>query len=345
MPSVGDPVSPSLSSSSAKRHPRTLLVDNYDSYTFNLLQLLIQQCLATNNQPDTHILVIRNNQYSWAYVRDNILPYIDNVIISPGPGTPEKEEDFGICRNLILHSNFPVLGICLGHQGIADCFGGRVVRASVPVHGQRCLVELVDDRGDNDELFRGIPKEFMVVRYHSLVVEVSDQLEVLARAKGHVAAWNQGIEQVETRDVMALKVVGKPIWGVQFHPESVCSEYGDLILSNFHRLTPVDGEQSLIPEHVCRLSLNTVDRQKWAADDRQMKSAVRWSMVRKTVRLSDHADIGGLFIALFGDQRMPLWNNSTNDNDNNNANSRSQIHPKNNNISIMASGATKGSVT
>ncbi|KAJ1813750.1 para-aminobenzoate synthase, (PABA), partial [Coemansia sp. RSA 2599] len=176
MPFVGNPVS-------AEKHPRTLLVDNYDSYTFNLLQLLVHQCLATNNRPESHILVIRNNQYSWEHVRDAILPHIDNIIISPGPGTPEKEDDFGICRNLILYSKRPVLGICLGHQGIADCFGGRVVRASVPVHGQRCLVEV--GQGDGGGLFDGIPREFMVVRYHSLVVEGSDQLEILARARGH----------------------------------------------------------------------------------------------------------------------------------------------------------------
>ncbi|KAJ1882576.1 para-aminobenzoate synthase, (PABA) [Coemansia sp. RSA 1722] len=325
MPFVGNP-EPSAG------HPRTLLVDNYDSYTFNLLQLLIQQCLAANHQPDTHILVIRNNQYTWTYVKEQILPHIDNIVISPGPGTPEKEEDFGICRNLILYSNLPVLGICLGHQGIADCFGGRVVRAPVPVHGQRCLVELVVD---DSELFQGIPREFMVVRYHSLVIESSDQLEILAQAKGQVVAWNQGIEYTETRDVMALKVAGKPIWGVQFHPESVCSEYGDRIVANFHRMTPT-GQLNRIPEHVCRLSLSAADRRKWAVDGMQetVNCANRWSVVRRIVQLADDSDAGDMFAALFGNRRMPLWLDS--------ANAGSKSH--NNNLSIMAPGAG-GSVT
>ncbi|KAJ2012950.1 para-aminobenzoate synthase, (PABA), partial [Coemansia sp. S610] len=137
---------------------RTLLVDNYDSYTLNLLQLLVRQLPAGASVLDS-IVVIRNDQYSWATVRDTLLPHIDSVVISPGPGNPQRHEDFGVCGDLIHHAHLtgiPVLGVCLGHQGIAVAFGGTVKQCEVPVHGQQSPVELVPDDGELG-LFDGVP--------------------------------------------------------------------------------------------------------------------------------------------------------------------------------------------
>ncbi|KAJ1837161.1 para-aminobenzoate synthase, (PABA), partial [Coemansia sp. RSA 2703] len=216
-------------------YPRTLLVDNYDSYTFNILQLLISQCQAHKVDPSTHILVIRNDQHAWPTVRDRILPHIDSIVISPGPGTPERAEDFGVCTQLISDSRLPLLGVCLGHQGIAAAFGGHVRKSSVPVHGQTSTIEVV---GENTGIFEHMPRRSSVVRYHSLTVDEAgfphDELEVLARACGTVKAWVDGcVADVQTSEIMALRHRRRPLFGVQFHPESVCSEHGAQIIANF----------------------------------------------------------------------------------------------------------------
>jgi para-aminobenzoate synthetase len=190
---------------------KTLLIDNYDSFTFNLFQYLAE----INGEPP---LVVRNDELSWAEAA--LLP-VDNIVISPGPGRPERPEDFGICRQAILESPLPILGICLGHQGIGHLFGGRVRSAPPVMHGR--LSEIVHT---GEALFRGLPSPFTAVRYHSLVVdpELPEALRSLA--------W--------TRDgvLMGLAHRTRPIWGVQFHPESICSEHGRALLRNFRDLSP-----------------------------------------------------------------------------------------------------------
>lgn len=189
---------------------KTLLIDNYDSFTFNLFQLLAE---INGEAP----LVVRNDELTWAEVAQ--LP-VDNIVISPGPGRPERSGDFGICRQVILGSPLPILGVCLGHQGIGHLMGGRVVPAPRVMHGRIC--EIVHT---GEGLFQGLPSPFKAVRYHSLVLD--PHLPETLRA----IAW--------TRDgvLMGLAHRTRPIWGVQFHPESICSEQGLALLANFRDLS------------------------------------------------------------------------------------------------------------
>ncbi len=186
---------------------RTLLIDNYDSFTYNLFHYLAS---VSEQEP----VVVKNDEPGW---RASLLAEFDNVVLSPGPGTPEREADFGICAPVIRQFTGPLLGICLGHQGIAALHGGRVAPAAEPRHG-RCSTVF----HDGSELFTDIPSAFTVVRYHSLVV---DRLP----AELEPTAW--------TADgtLMALRHRERPQWGVQFHPESLCTEYGERLLGNFLR--------------------------------------------------------------------------------------------------------------
>jgi len=188
---------------------RTLLIDNYDSFTFNLYQYLAE----VNRVPP---IVVHNDTAPWEEIRDIDF---DNIVISPGPGRPEVPADFGICRQAILEANVPVLGVCLGHQGLCHLFGGKVDYAAQVMHGRASEVT-----HDGLELFAGIPSPFTVVRYHSLhVTALSPELEA--------TAW--------TRDgiLMGVRHRTRPMWGVQFHPESISTEHGQLLLQNFASLT------------------------------------------------------------------------------------------------------------
>ncbi len=190
---------------------QTLIIDNYDSYTFNLYQML-----AKVNGKKPH--VIRNNQINWHQLQE--LKF-DNIVISPGPGRPEKTKDFGICQQILQnHLNIPLLGVCLGHQGIAHYYGGKVIHAPEVRHGR-----LSDVYHNNNSLFKEIPTPFRVVRYHSLLVadELPNCLEKLA--------WT------EEGLIMALRHKHLPLWGVQFHPESICTEYGYKLLQNYQEIT------------------------------------------------------------------------------------------------------------
>jgi len=190
---------------------KTLLIDNYDSFTFNLFQYLAE----INGEPP---LVVRNDELTWSEAAR--LP-VDNIVISPGPGRPERARDFGICRQAILESPLPILGVCLGHQGIGDVFGARVRPAPRVMHGR--LSEIVHT---GEAIFRGLPSPLQAVRYHSLILD-RELPEVL-----RPIAWTrEGI-------LMGLAHRTRPIWGVQFHPESICSEHGRALLANFRDLSP-----------------------------------------------------------------------------------------------------------
>jgi para-aminobenzoate synthetase len=183
----------------------TLIIDNYDSFTYNLVSAV---AVITGEQP----LVVRNDEKTWDEIRK--LEF-SSVIISPGPGRPDRARDFGVSAEAIRHAAVPVLGVCLGHQGIASAFGGLVVQTA-PVHGQPS--EIIHD---GDDLFHGIPERFSAIRYHSLAV-----IEPLPPELRKIAWTADGT-------VMALRHVSRPLWGVQFHPESICTEYGIELLRNF----------------------------------------------------------------------------------------------------------------
>ena len=188
---------------------KTLIIDNYDSYTYNLFQLISE----VNGE---EAVVVRNDAATWEELSRR---GFDNVVISAGPGTPERSEDFGICADALATPDLPILGVCLGHQGLAHVNGGAVARAPGAVHGRISPVF-----HDESPLFAGIPQGFAAVRYHSLMVDAVP--EAVRRS-----AW--------TADgmVMGLAHRERPHWGVQFHPESICTEHGRRLLENFRDLS------------------------------------------------------------------------------------------------------------
>ncbi len=184
-----------------------ILIDNYDSFTYNLYHYLGQLGAETE--------VFRNDRISVAEVLGR---RPQGIILSPGPCDPDRA---GICLDLIAAASgtVPILGVCLGHQAIGQAFGGRVVRAAKPMHGK---LSRIQHRGAS--VFRGLPNDFQATRYHSLVVDratLPEELEITA----------------ETEDglIMGLCHRRHPIAGVQFHPESIASEHGHRLLANFLR--------------------------------------------------------------------------------------------------------------
>ena len=207
------------------RPVRTLLIDNFDSYTYNIWQLLAE---INGIEP----YVVHNNAFGgdWDVLMSQI-PLFDNIVLSPGPGSPDREEDFGLCLDAICRSTVPLLGICLGHQGLAHAYGGRVSKARTPMHGRISRINSVR----NSELFSNIEQDAEVVRYHSLIV---DKLPADLRA----TAWTSLSSASNMDDdndpiIMALEHVSRPQYGVQFHPESVRTPLGRQLLSNFRDIT------------------------------------------------------------------------------------------------------------
>ncbi|KAJ2763541.1 para-aminobenzoate synthase, (PABA), partial [Coemansia nantahalensis] len=262
--------------------PRVLVVDNYDSYTFNLVQLLAQRIrhhYGCSEAVQRRLMVIRNDQYPWAVVQERILPFVDCVVVSPGPGSPEHAGDFGICGELIRTTDRrPLLGVCLGHQGIAHAFGAKIVRCAAPVHGQTSPIEVCEAQTDGRPgLFDRIGSGFHAVRYHSLAVSDDGfphgELQILARATGSVHAFVDGVRcLVPTDEIMALRHRTRPLYGVQFHPESICSERGARIIDNFLAIArgcaaPATnrGHVPCIPPDAAAMSLRALDDRVWHA--------------------------------------------------------------------------------
>jgi para-aminobenzoate synthetase len=188
---------------------RTLLIDNYDSYTFNLFHLLGE---VNGSEP----VVVRNDELPW---EELAALGADNVVISPGPGRPEHGRDVGVSLDALHRAEVPVLGVCLGHQALAHIAGGTVEHASEVMHGRLSRIH-----HDESALFAGVPQDFLAVRYHSLVVGA-------VPAELRVSAWTpDGV-------IMGLEHRARPLFGVQFHPESVSTRHGRRILENFRDLT------------------------------------------------------------------------------------------------------------
>jgi anthranilate synthase component 2 len=185
---------------------KILLIDNYDSFTYNLVHYM--------GEMGADVVVKRNDSLT---VDDALHLNALGIVLSPGPCDPDKA---GICLDLIKEAagKLPLLGVCLGHQAIGQAFGGKVVRAPPPMHGKTSLVT-----HDGRDLFAGIPSPFTATRYHSLVVE---------RAS-FPAALEISAESADDHLVMALRHRTLPIYGVQFHPESIASEHGHKLIGNF----------------------------------------------------------------------------------------------------------------
>jgi anthranilate synthase/aminodeoxychorismate synthase-like glutamine amidotransferase len=196
---------------------KVLLIDNYDSFTYNLYQYMGE--ILTGTQKEFTLNVIRNDESSLVEIRN--LQY-DRIVISPGPGDPKDIEYFGVCSEVILElgKTIPVLGVCLGMQGIAHYFGGRVVRANIPKHGKTDKIS-----HDSKGVFQDLPQEIEVMRYHSLVAEeatIPECLEITAR-----------VITDEAKEIMGLRHKTYPIEGIQFHPESFATEGGMKMIENF----------------------------------------------------------------------------------------------------------------
>ena len=186
-----------------------LIIDNYDSFVYNLAQRLGELGITSD--------VIRNDQLTINQIKNG---NYDAIIISPGPGTPDDERYFGICKEVIqeLGPTTPILGECLGHQGIISCFGGKVINAGNVRHGKTSQVKHYDD-----SMFSGIKNPFRATRYHSLVGDktiIPDSLKVTAIAE-------------DDGEIMGVSHKEYLIEGVQFHPESILTDEGTKILGNF----------------------------------------------------------------------------------------------------------------
>jgi para-aminobenzoate synthetase len=246
----------------------TLLIDNYDSYTYNVFHLL---AAASGEEP----LVVHNDMVSWrALSRWDF----DAIVLSPGPGRPDRWHDFGVCSDILRNADVPVLGICLGHQGLGHALDAAVVTAPIAMHGRLSEVE-----HSGTGLFAGIPQGFSVVRYHSLAVTRS------RGGAGRVTAWTpDGV-------VMGLEHTERPMWGVQFHPESIATEHGHRLIENFYELASAHRTRRrrrhppLVPPRRCR----------------KRASGSRWRVARRTVACE--ADPERLFQSLFGSHSYAFW--------------------------------------
>ncbi|HSE08490.1 MAG TPA: aminodeoxychorismate/anthranilate synthase component II [Nocardioidaceae bacterium] len=189
--------------------PRVVVVDHHDSYTYNLVHLV---AAVTGELPE----VVEHDE---AGLDD--LEGFTHVVLSPGPGNPDDERDFSVGRRVLLEAEVPVLGVCLGMQGLVSVYGGRV-RQIAPAHGEVAVVT-----HDGSGIFEDVPTPFKAVRYHSLA----------AVALPDVLTANAWCDTDAGPVVMAVAHREKPLWGVQFHPESILTEHGESMVANFLELT------------------------------------------------------------------------------------------------------------
>jgi para-aminobenzoate synthetase len=260
--------------SGVERALRTLLVDNYDSFTYNLYQLIAQ----VNGVEPT---VVKNDDPYWASID---LEQFDAAVISPGPGHPSVKADVGHSLDLLRNAVIPTLGVCLGHQLIAHFHGAPIEHPHNGVmHGR--LSEIFHD-GDDSGLLAGIPSPFNAVRYHSFVAaQLPPELEGIAYTSDGV--------------LMALRHVNQPIWGVQFHPESICTDYGVQLTSNFRDLAEKWAAEN--GRQLRRFSLPADKADSVAAPPMPTTRKVAWR------RLDTWVDPALVFEALYGNSNPAFW--------------------------------------
>jgi len=194
---------------------KTLILDNYDSFTYNLYQYVGE--LLENSEKPFQLEVVRNDEIDISEIENR---KYDRIIISPGPGDPSDKKYFGVCAEVLLQTGraTPVLGVCLGMQGIAHYYGGKVIRADLPMHGKTSKIT-----HDGKGVFEGLPQNIAVMRYHSLIADTKtfpSDLEITARTESGA-------------EIMGLRHKIYPIEGIQFHPESFATEGGMKMIENF----------------------------------------------------------------------------------------------------------------
>ncbi len=265
---------------------RTLLIDNYDSFTWNLFQLLAE---VNGVEP----LVVRNDEASWEELARR---GFDNVVISPGPGRPDAEADFGVCAEAIRRCEVPLLGVCLGHQGIGWVEGGGIGRVLEPMHGR-----LSEVHHEGSPLFAGIPSPFKAVRYHSL---------------GLAHPLPPTLREIATSDgiPMAVEHKTRPQWGVQFHPESIATDHGKRLLKNFRALTPAPQSRGSFRTHTVHKEPRLVD----PGHPSSSRGSFRTNGVHKEPRLGLRVerldalpDPEAVFVALYGESESAFWLDSS----------------------------------
>lgn len=211
-----------------------LIIDNYDSFTYNLYQMIGELAEKRRNQgliANYKIEVVRNDKISLEDIKSR---KPDRIILSPGPGNPEDEAYFGIGKKIIkeLGQATPILGVCLGMQGIVSAFGGRITAAKLPMHGKVSTITHT-----NQSVFAGLPIHLDMMRYHSLCADTQSLPECL-KVTAIVGEYSQEqfMEQIKGSnpiEIMGIKHKEHPIHGVQFHPESFASEAGADLVSHF----------------------------------------------------------------------------------------------------------------
>jgi anthranilate synthase component 2 len=195
---------------------RIVIIDNYDSFTYNLAQQ-IAAVVEREAKISINPMVFRNDRITLGEI---VALDADAIVISPGPGHPANKRDFGVSTDVItnMYDKVPILGVCLGHQGIVHIFGGKVVRAKVPRHGKTSMI-----KHNNNGILAGLSNPFKATRYHSLVAEPNSIPSCL-----EVTAYS-----LDDGEVMGIMHKRYPLFGVQFHPESVLTDEGNRIIINF----------------------------------------------------------------------------------------------------------------
>lgn len=253
-----------------------VIVDNYDSFTFNLFQMLAE---VTPVEP----VVVPND-----YTKDLRVDQFDRIVLSPGPGTPERPADFGVCPQFFEQTRIPVLGVCLGHQGLGIRFGARLARAPEPRHGR--LSTIVHN---GDPLFASIPQNLEVVRYHSLALCQPLPEDFV------LVAWT------DDDIIMAIRHRALPFWGVQFHPESICTQYGKQLLQNFCQLDVGQNRSGTSKSFsmVGSLVARPEERPQSVEQTRRLHVNVR--------KLDTMYDSEQAYVALYSDRSTSLWLDSS----------------------------------
>ncbi|BGP44120.1 para-aminobenzoate synthase, (PABA) [Rhodotorula kratochvilovae] len=297
----------SSAATSKRRLPTVLVLDFWDSYTANLLRLVHQIAHPDPQVPgdaaaavewdcaewQDRVAVVNVDSLSWDSFEHDILPHVDCVVLGPGPGTPHRQSDFSWPTRLLelLGDRVPIFGLCLGCQGLATVFGGSVVKAAAPKHGQISAIDHSCASCVSNTLFTGVPTPFEAVQYNSLVVDPSS-----LPAELEAIAWTDAANG--EREIMALQHRTKPLWGVQFHPESISSTYGARILSNFlHMARAFHGREDCtpnLPPHVLELSTThrpqslpapALDAPRWEQRMVELEAAEEWTPQRVFERL------------------------------------------------------------